>query len=122
MRRASATRRATTTPTVTQVLTQNASRFTEIISPRPYFVNGQQRGYRLYAGKDRKQFQQLGLRQGDIVTEINGTALTNPTEGARIFSELGDAQSVTVTIERNGVPQSLTLDVGQLDLGGNPDN
>ncbi|MEM7611360.1 MAG: type II secretion system protein GspC [Pseudomonadota bacterium] len=112
--RPGATRRA---PTVSQVITQNASTFTQIISPRPYFVGGQQRGYRLYPGSDRRKFAALGLRPGDIVTEINGTALTNPTQGAQIFSQLGDAQSITATIERNGKPQTLTLDTTQLDVG-----
>lgn len=115
-RQASAGTLTRSAPSVTEVLTNNASRLTEVISPRPYFVGGQQRGYRVYPGKDRRQFQQLGLRPGDIVTAINGTALTNPTEGARIFSSLGDASSVTVTLERNGSPQTITLDVAQLDL------
>lgn len=77
------TRRAANTPSVSQVLTQNATSFTQIISPRPYYVGGQQRGYRVYPGKDRRQFTKLGLRPGDIVTEINGTPLTNPTQGDR---------------------------------------
>lgn len=107
---------ANTQPSVTQVLTNNASNFAQIISPRPYFVGGQQRGYRVYPGKDRRQFQRLGLRPGDIITAVNGTALTNPTQGAQIFSALGSAQSVSVTLERNGSPQTLTLDVNQLDI------
>ncbi|MFK8054048.1 MAG: type II secretion system protein GspC [Woeseiaceae bacterium] len=115
-RRASRNRAVATTPSVSQVLTNNASSFAQIISPRPYYVGGQQRGYRVYPGKDRRQFQKLGLRPGDIITEVNGTALTNPTQGAQIFSSLGDAQSVSVTLERNGSPQTLTLDVNQLDV------
>ena len=115
-RTARQTRRAANMPSVSQVLPQNATSFTQIISPRPYYVGGQQRGYRVYPGKDRRQFTKLGLRPGDIVTEINGTPLTNPTQGAQIFNSLGDAQSVSVTLERNGKPQTLTLDVNQLDL------
>ncbi len=110
------TRLTPATPSVTQVLTTNASQFTQIIQPRPYFVGGQQRGYRLYPGSDRKQFASLGLRPGDIVTEINGSPLNNPTQGAQIFSQLGDAQSITVTLERGGEQQTLTLDTSQLDI------
>lgn len=115
-RRQSRTRLTPAAPSVTDVLTSNASQFTQIISPRPYFVGGQQRGYRLYPGSDRKQFAALGLRPGDIVTEINGTPLNNPTQGAQIFSQLGDAQSITVTLERGGEQQTLTLDTSQLDI------
>ncbi|MEL6200577.1 MAG: type II secretion system protein GspC [Pseudomonadota bacterium] len=103
-------------PSMTQVLTENAAQFTQIISPRPYYVGGQQRGYRLYPGSDRQSFAKLGLRPGDIVTAINGTPLNNPSQGARIFSELGNAQSISVTLERGGQQQNLTLDTSSLDF------
>lgn len=112
-----AIRRApTSTPTMSQVLTENAAQFTQIISPRPYYVGGQQKGYRLYPGSDRQSFAKLGLRPGDIVTAINGTPLNNPSQGARVFSELGSATSVTVTLERGGQQQTLTLDTSALDF------
>ncbi|MEO0346773.1 MAG: type II secretion system protein GspC [Pseudomonadota bacterium] len=103
-------------PSMSQVLTENAAQFTQIISPRPYYVGGQQRGYRLYPGSDRQSFAKLGLRPGDIVTAINGTPLNNPSQGARIFSELGSAQSISVTLERGGQQQNLTLDTSSLDF------
>ncbi len=103
-------------PSMTQVLTENAAQFTQIISPRPYYVGGQQRGYRLYPGSDRQSFAKLGLRPGDIVTAINGTPLNNPSQGARVFSELGNAQSISVTLERGGQQQNLTLDTSSLDF------
>ena len=114
--RPSIRRAQTTTPTMSQVLTENAAQFTQIISPRPYYVGGEQKGYRLYPGSDRQSFAKLGLRPGDIVTSINGTPLNNPSQGARVFSELGGATSVTVTLERGGQQQTLTLDTSSLDF------
>ena len=61
-------------------------------------------------------FAKLGLRPGDIVTAINGTPLNNPSQGARVFSELGNAQSISVTLERGGQQQNLTLDTSSLDF------
>lgn len=117
VRRAQPTiRRATNSPSVAQRLTENAAQLTQIISPRPYYVGGQQRGYRLYPGTDRQKFAKLGLRPGDVVTAINGTPLNNPTQGARIFSSLGDAQSVTLTLERGGQEQTMTIDTTALDF------
>ncbi|MEL7023714.1 MAG: type II secretion system protein GspC [Pseudomonadota bacterium] len=100
---------------VSQAITSNAPALQEIISPRPYYVGGQQRGFRLYPSRDRQKFAALGLRPGDIVTEINGMPLTNAQQAAQVFSQLADAQSVTVMLERNGKPQSLTLDVNQIE-------
>ena len=100
--------------TVSDVIQTNAPQLQQIISPRPYYVGGQQRGYRLYPARDRRKFAALGLRPGDVVTEINGMPLTNPAQGAQIFAQLATAQAVTVTLERNGSPQTLTLDVNQI--------
>ncbi|MEL6870595.1 MAG: type II secretion system protein GspC [Pseudomonadota bacterium] len=106
---------------VKTVLTEQVAQFTQIVSPRPYFVGGQQRGYRLYPGRERQKFAALGLRPGDVVTEIDGVALNNPTQGAQIFNSLANAQSVTVTLERNGNQQTLTLDIAQLENAGQVD-
>jgi len=101
-------------PSLAAVITENASDLTNIIRPQPVFADGQQRGYRLYPGRDRRKFAMLGLRPGDLITEINGTALTDPSKGMEIFQSLGDSTSVTVTVERNGQPEVLVLDTGQL--------
>ena len=100
---------------VRDAITQNVSSLTDVIRPQPYFSGGQQKGYRVYPGKDRKQFSALGLRPGDLVTEINGTAMTDPRQGMEVFRSLGDATSVSVTVERNGQPQTLTLSTEQLN-------
>ncbi len=76
--------------------------------------NGQLKGYRIYPGRNRQQFAALGLRPGDLVTEINGMTLDNPAQGMEIFRSLGDTTQVTVTLERSGQPQVLTLDTSQL--------
>jgi general secretion pathway protein C len=99
---------------VRELINQNVATLTEVIRPQPVFANGQQRGYRVYPGRQRQAFAALGLRPGDLITEINGTALDDPTKGMEIFRSLGDATSVTVTVERDGQPEVLVLDTSQL--------
>lgn len=101
-------------PTVANVIADNVTRLTDVMRPQPVFADGQQRGYRLYPGKDRRTFAALGLRPGDLVTEINGTALNDPASGMEVFQSMGEATSVTVTIERNGQPEVLVLDTAVL--------
>ncbi len=108
--------RAANTQSIQSVVAQNVSRLADVIRPTPYFVNGQQQGYRVYPGRDRRQFAALGLRPGDLIKDIDGQALTDPTQAMRIFQELGAADQVAVTIERDGQPQSLVLKTSQLDL------
>ena len=108
--------RPASTQSIQSVVAQNVSRLADVIRPTPYFVNGQQQGYRVYPGRDRRQFAALGLRPGDLIKDIDGQALTDPTQAMKIFQELGTADQVSVTVERDGQPQSLVLKTSQLDL------
>lgn len=109
--------------TIQDVVEQNAIALTDVIRPQPVFKDGQQQGYRVYPGRQRQQFAQLGLRPGDLVTQINGMALNDPARGMEIFRGLADATSVSVTVERNGQMEVLTLDTSTLQQatpsGGN---
>jgi len=94
----------------------NPSAFAEIIRPQPVFANGVQRGYRVYPGRNRQQFAKLGLQPGDLVLAINGTALDDPQRGMEIFNTMGASDRVTVTVERNGQPQELSLNTAQMSV------
>lgn len=100
--------------TVQEVIQQGGAALTEIIRPQPVFKDGQQQGYRVYPGRQRQQFARLGLRPGDLITQINGMALDDPARGMEIFRSLADATSVTVTVDRNGAIEMLTLDTAAL--------
>ena len=49
-----------------------------------------------------------------MITQINGMALDDPARGMEIFRNLGDSSQVSVTVERSGQAQVLTLDTSQL--------
>jgi general secretion pathway protein C len=120
-RRTSSTRRqapVARTATIRQAIEQSDIRLTDIIRPQPVFKDGRQQGYRVYPGRQRQQFGQLGLRPGDLVTQINGMALDDPARGMEIFRSLGDSSQVTVTVERNGQTEVLSLDTSQLNEDG----
>ena len=94
----------------------NPSAFAEIVRPQPVFANGVQRGYRVYPGRNRQQFARLGLQPGDLVLAINGTPLDDPQRGIEIFNTMGTSDRVTVTVERNGQSQDLSLNTAQVSL------
>jgi len=100
---------------IRQMMQQNGGSFTDILRPQPYMPNGELKGYRVYPGRDRRRFAALGLRPGDLVTDINGQALNNLQSGMEIFRNLGDASEIAVTIERDGSPITLTLDTSQIN-------
>lgn len=120
VRRATTNTRQTTrnTQSIQAVVSQNLTKLSDVIRPTPYFVNGQQSGYRVYPGRDRRQFSALGLRPGDLIKDIDGQSLTDPTQAMQIFQSLGTSEQVTVTVERNGQPETIVLKTSQLDLDG----
>jgi general secretion pathway protein C len=113
---ASVTRTSVDEGSIQNVVAQNVTKLADVIRPTPYFVAGQQQGYRVYPGRDRKQFAALGLRPGDLIKDIDGAALTDPQQAMEIFQNLGNTDQVSVTVERNGQPEVLVLKTSQLSL------
>lgn len=120
-RATSTTRRARSNETaqsIQSVVSQNLASLSDVIRPTPYAVDGQQTGYRVYPGRNRQQFAALGLRPGDLIKDIDGQPLTDPTQAMQVFQSLGTSEQVTVTLERNGEQQTIVLKTSQLDMSG----
>lgn len=107
------------TENLRRIAENNPSAFAEIVRPQPVFANGVQRGYRVYPGRNRQQFARLGLQPGDLVLAVNGTPLDDPQRGMEIFNTMGSSDRVTVSVERNGQAQDLTLNTAQISLPEN---
>lgn len=94
----------------------NPAAFAEVVRAQPVFAGGVQRGFRVYPGRNRQQFAQLGLRPGDLVTAINATPLDDPQRAREIFDTLSSSSQASLTVERNGQSQELTLNTAQIAL------
>jgi general secretion pathway protein C len=87
---------------------------------------GKLRGFRAYPGRNRAIFNKLGLKPGDLVTAINGTVLDDPAHSQEVFNTIQTSDHVTVTVERAGQKQDITLNIAQVaaqatkDLEGEP--
>jgi general secretion pathway protein C len=97
-----------------QVITQNASRLTDVLRIAPHVEEGKVVGFRVNPGRDRDTFEALGLKAGDVITDINGTVLDDPSRGLQVFESLGEATTANVTVLRDGTPQVLVVDTTQL--------
>jgi general secretion pathway protein C len=75
---------------------------------------GKLRGFRAYPGRNRQIFNRLGLKPGDLVTAINGTALDDPQHSQDVFNTIQTSDRVTVTIERAGQKQDISLNIAQV--------
>ena len=95
---------------VRQLLVQNPQASGDLLRPQPVFSGGSLRGYRVYPGRNRAQFARLGLQPGDLVMAVNGAALDDPNRGLEILRGVGQGSAVTLSVERGGQQQQITID------------
>jgi len=83
----------------------------QLINAQPVMDGGQMKGYRVSPGRDRRLFSSVGLRPGDIVTNINGVPLSDPAQMGQLLQQLTTANRLSVTVERGGRQSQLSLDL-----------
>ena len=100
--------------TLRSVISDNATRINEVVRVAAHVEQGRMVGFRLNPGERPEQFAALGFQPGDVVTEINGTAMSDPSRGLQVFESLGESTMANVTVIRDGTPQVMTIDTAQL--------
>ncbi len=76
------------------------SKLMEVANAAPYSKDGVFIGFRVSPGKQRRFFRQLGLRNGDVIKEVNGIQLDSPEKGLMLMSELSGASDLNITVLR----------------------
>lgn len=92
-----------------QEIADNPQRLMDVIRAMPVMDHGKLTGYRIYPAGNPSQFNQLGLKPGDVVSAVNGIPLTDPAQGMRVLSSLKTSEQVSVTLIRNGQTQTQIL-------------
>lgn len=107
---------AAATPSVSpgqrlQGLAQNGTLLNGLLRVQAVAAQGKLLGFRVFPGGRNSMavFGQLGLRAGDLVTHINGTALDDTNRATEILQTLSNASSASVTVSRNGQPTEVNL-------------
>jgi len=100
---------ASTLTAVRDQVLQDPSRASEYIRVQPASQDGQMRGYRIYPGRDRQLFSNVGLRPGDLVTAVNGIELDNAQKALQMLNDLSRATTFSLTVERGGQVQTVNV-------------
>ena len=90
---------------------QNMSQLFTQIRAVPHFEGGQSIGFRLFAIRRGSLFDEIGLKNGDIITDINGSPMNDPGKAMALMQELQGANDLAVKIIRNQQPQTLTYNI-----------
>ncbi|MEM9533595.1 MAG: type II secretion system protein GspC [Pseudomonadota bacterium] len=81
----------------------------------PHMENGKPVGVRLQAGRDSLLFSKLGLRNTDIITEVNGIPLDNPARSMALLTQLQGQSQFAVRLKRDGREMTLNIDANSLN-------
>jgi general secretion pathway protein C len=101
---------------IRRLVQQDPGILDQVMRTVPSYDNaaGKLRGFRAYPGRNRAIFNKLGLKPGDLVTAINGTMLDDPQHSQEVFNTIQTSDHVTVTVERAGQKQDITLNIAQV--------
>src|SRR5580700_1175719 len=101
---------------VRRMVQQDPGLLDQVMRTVPSYDNaaGKLRGFRAYPGRNRNIFGKLGLKPGDLVTAINGTQLDDPQRSQEVFNTIQTSDHVTVTVERAGQKQEISLNIAQV--------
>jgi len=77
----------------------------------PYFVQGQQQGFRLSRMRAGGVLQQIGLLEGDVLQKVNGLDIHTPQEALQAYQQLQTEATVRINILRNNRPTTLTYEL-----------
>lgn len=77
----------------------------------PVMENGKFVGVRLFSAKYPAALAKLGLQGDDVVTAVNGVAVSDPAGIASVVANLQSARSLSVAVRRNGKTENLSVDL-----------
>lgn len=77
----------------------------------PVMQGGEIAGFKVYQFDNQSIFYKLGMKEGDVVKEINGVPLNNVAKTIQFLNGLKGEAKVSVQIERDGQAMNLDLNV-----------
>ncbi|WP_039988744.1 type II secretion system protein GspC [Paraglaciecola arctica] len=94
-------------------LQQQPASFVDYISVSPHRPNGELSGYQVSPGKKPALFAAVGLKPGDVITDINGLDLTDMQQALEAMNMLKELQSLQMTVQREDELITIYLDLPQ---------
>lgn len=75
----------------------------------PKYENGQMTGVQLNSIQPGSLFEEIGIRDGDVITQVNGIVVTSPQDSAALLRELTESNVFEVNVlGADGQPRTLS--------------
>ena len=77
----------------------------------PHMKDGEIDGFKVYNIKAGSLFKQLGLRNGDVLHNVNGMDISGPEQGLQAFQALRNESNIQIDISRRGSRKTLNYSI-----------
>ena len=77
----------------------------------PNFADGQPNGWKVFSIRRTSALRQMGVKNNDVLTAINGHDLSNTEKALEVYGKLQSEKSFSVEVLRNGEPMTLEYEV-----------
>ena len=92
-------------------LYENPESLAQVVSVAPVRDNDGIVGYRITPGQDRAAFDAFGFKAGDVVTAVNGLALSDASNSIKLYQMMKDATLATFDINRDDGTVTISVDL-----------
>ena len=97
--------------TVNNNLNNMAALFTQVRAIPNLGPDGQSHGFKLSEIQPDSIFQQIGLRDGDVLTGVGGQSVGDPAKAMQLLATLRNQNSISLTVMRDGQPVQLQYNI-----------
>jgi len=89
----------------------NPSRIWKDIAINPVKKNGKIDGFKIYRIKPNSQFYRLGLKEGDIIIEVNNVRLKSLNDAFNVYKNIKNISTVDLVVLRNNQEKEIIYEI-----------
>lgn len=90
---------------------QDVSQLMNQVNIRPHFYQGQPDGMMLSRIKPNSLFMRMGLRNGDVITGVNGRDISSVDDALGFYENLKSADNVKLNLKRGGRQRTIEYSI-----------
>jgi type II secretory pathway component PulC len=98
---------------VNAVIDAGFARFLQTLDVEPSLDAGRFRGWTIVELRSEQLFGGVDLKEGDVVTSVNGLPIEREVEAWNAFESLRGADQITVAYARSGAARTLSYKIVQ---------
>jgi general secretion pathway protein C len=89
----------------------NVNELMQQVKIMPHFSDGQPDGFSLTGIRPNSIFRKMGLRNGDIITGVNGETIQTMEDALGFYKQLSSSENVSVQMKRRGRENTLNYQI-----------